>query len=46
MAIGSRPMIPATENCQARGIAKMSAYGARKPRLLTASALVIACLTS
>jgi hypothetical protein len=32
MAIGSRPMMPATENRQARGIAKISAYGARKPR--------------
>jgi hypothetical protein len=32
MDIGIRPMIPATENRQARGMAKMSAYGARNPR--------------
>jgi hypothetical protein len=32
MDIGSRPMMPATENRQARGIAKISRYGARKPR--------------
>src|SRR5580693_3647679 len=31
MAIGIRPMIPARENRQARGMAKISAYGARKP---------------
>ena len=49
MDIGIRPMIPATENRQARGMAKMSAYGARSPRgprtpTPTPSALVIACL--
>src|SRR5215469_10194370 len=47
--IGIRPMIPATENRQARGMAKTSAYGARKPRPLPVprpapSALVIARL--
>ena len=31
MDIGSRPMTPATENRQARGIEKISAYGRRKP---------------
>ena len=50
MDMGIRPMIPATENRQARGIAKISAYGARNPRGLRTlrsapPALVIACLS-
>src|ERR1700723_3140107 len=32
MDAGIRPMIPATENRHARGMAKISAYGARSPR--------------
>jgi len=49
MDMGIRPMMPATENRQARGMAKISAYGARNPReipppRLASSALVIACL--
>ena len=31
MDMGIRAMIPATENRQARGMAKISAYGARNP---------------
>jgi hypothetical protein len=51
MDIGIRPMIPATENRQARGMAKISAYGARNPRGLRTPmpappALVIACLSA
>ena len=41
MDIGSRPMTPATENRQARGIEKISAYGRRKPRASASSVLVI-----
>jgi hypothetical protein len=51
MDIGIRPMIPATENRQARGMAKISAYGARNPRgprtpMPAPPALVIACLSA
>ncbi len=49
MDIGIRPMIPASENCQARGMEKTSAYGARNPGARrarrSAPALAIACLS-
>src|ERR1700729_2145825 len=46
MDIGSRPITPATENRQARGIEKISAYGRRKPRASASSTLVIRHQTS
>ena len=46
MDIGSRPITPATENRQARGIEKISAYGRRKPCASASSALVIGGQTS
>ncbi len=49
MDMGIRPRIPATEKHQARGIEKISRYGARNPRRPSTGrsappALVIACL--
>ena len=49
MDMGIRPMIPATENRHARGIANISAYGVKNPRgrrtpRSAPPALVIACL--
>src|ERR1700722_10051643 len=41
MDMGRRPMTPATENRQARGIENISAYGRRKPCPSASSALVI-----
>ena len=49
MDMGIRAMIPASENRHARGMAKISWYGARNPRRAAsdtvASSLVIACPT-